>query len=289
MIGALTILLGVVLSFIGSPAYGAPGSLASRSALPSYAFAGIPLQANHFDRVLPRAHRQPVILVHGTWASAHRLAPLVNRLNHAGFAVFTFNYGQDDRSVTGSVPGLYGTGPIAASARQLGSFVRLVRERTGAAKVDLVGHSQGGLVARRYLLDEGGAAVHTVVTLGSPHHGTTFHGLSTLVGAQGTLPRQTRGLRDNAPQILGPAALDQLSGSAFLTETNRTGDTVAGISYTAIITRFDQVVTPARSGLLTGPSVHNVVVQDRFPDDRVDHLTLPRDPNVQQLIIEALR
>src|SRR5207253_349364 len=73
--------------------------------------------------------------------------------NH-GYCVFTFNYGGSSASSV-----VQGTGDIAASAGQLASFVTRVRAATGAAKVDLVGHSQGGMMPRYYLKFLGGAAL----------------------------------------------------------------------------------------------------------------------------------
>ena len=55
-------------------------------------------------------------------------------------------------------------------------------DRTGAASVDLVGYSAGGVIARLYVRDEGGASVvRRVLTLGSPHHGTDVAALATEV------------------------------------------------------------------------------------------------------------
>jgi triacylglycerol esterase/lipase EstA (alpha/beta hydrolase family) len=52
---------------------------------------------------------------------------------------------------------------------------------TGAAKVDIVGHSQGGMMPRYYIRFLGGAAtVHTLVGLAPSSHGTTIGGLTTL-------------------------------------------------------------------------------------------------------------
>ena len=68
-----------------------------------------------------------------------------------------------------------------ASAGELNAFVDKVLAATGAAEVDLVGHSQGGMMPRYYLKFLGGAAeVHTLVGLSPSNHGTTLDGLSIL-------------------------------------------------------------------------------------------------------------
>ena len=89
-------------------------------------------------------------------------------VNH-GYCVFAFNYG-------GSSPNadFQGTGEIAASAGQLASFVTQVLAATGASKVDIVGHSQGGMMPRYYLKFLGGVAyVSTLVGLAPSNHGYT--------------------------------------------------------------------------------------------------------------------
>src|SRR6185312_8034144 len=125
------------------------------------------------------AHPRPVVLVHGTFAdmsnSWQALAPL---LHDRGYCVYALNYGSHNGS--GAV-GIYGIGDIRSSAAELSTFVDQVLGSTGAPEVDLVGHSQGGMMPRYYLNYLGGAAkVHTLVGLSSSNHGTTVNGLLTL-------------------------------------------------------------------------------------------------------------
>ena len=43
---------------------------------------------------------------------------------------------------------------------------------TGAERVHIIGHSMGGILARNYLKQRGGAKVASCITLGSPHSGS---------------------------------------------------------------------------------------------------------------------
>ncbi|MHA5051654.1 esterase/lipase family protein [Streptomyces sp. SD15] len=209
------------------------------------------------------AHPRPVVLVHGTFANSVdnwlALAPyLVNR----GYCVYSLDYGQ-----LPGVPFFNALGPIDKSAEQLQVFVDKVLAATGAAETDLVGHSQGGLMPRYYLKFLGGAAkVNALVGIAPDNHGTTLNGLTNLLpyfpGAEDLLSTAT------------PALADQVVGSAFLTKLNAGGDTVPGVHYTVIATKYDEVVTPYRSQFLTGPDVHNVLVQDLCPLDLSEHAAI---------------
>ena len=81
---------------------------------------------------------------------------------------------------------------------------------------------------------------------------------------------------------------EQEAGSAFLTSLNAGGDTVAGVSYTVIETRNDEVVTPYTSAFLSGPDVTNIIVQNQCPLDQSDHLELAADPVALADVLNAL-
>src|SRR5581483_9105076 len=153
-------------------------------ALAGFAFPQTPPPgADNFACRPTAAHPEPVVLVNGTFANQddnwQAASPLL--ANH-GYCVFTFNYGGSSASSV-----VQGTGDIATSAGQLGTFVATVLAQTGAAKVDLVGHSQGGMMPRYYLKFLGGAAhVGKLVALAPSNHGTTLDGLTALVTALGT-------------------------------------------------------------------------------------------------------
>ncbi|MFB6624247.1 esterase/lipase family protein [Streptomyces sp. NPDC056374] len=209
------------------------------------------------------AHPRPVVLVHGTLGNSVDnwlvLAPyLVNR----GYCVFSLDYGQ-----LPNVPFFHGLGPIEASAGQLDTYVDRVLAATGAPEVDIVGHSQGGMMPRWYLKFLGGAEkVNALVGIAPDNHGTTLLGLTKLLpyfpGAEGLIKANTPGLAD------------QIAGSPFLTKLNQGGDTVPGVRYHVIATQYDEVVTPYRSQFLSGPNVTNVLIQDKCALDLSEHVAI---------------
>lgn len=209
------------------------------------------------------AHPRPVVLVHGTFGNSVDnwlvLAPyLVNR----GYCVYSLDYGQ-----LPGVPFFNGLGPIDKSAGQLATFVDKVLASTGAPKADLVGHSQGGMMPNYYLKFLGGAAkVNALVGLAPDNHGTTLLGLTKLLpyfpGAEDLL------------EAGAPGLADQVAGSPFVTKLNSVPDTVPGVHYTVIATKYDEVVTPYRTQFLDGPDVHNVLLQDLCPVDLSEHVAI---------------
>lgn len=66
-------------------------------------------------------------------------------------------------------------GPVALRSEQLKLEVERVLERTGAAKVHVIGHSMGGLDARRMIVDLGmETRIASLTTIGTPHLGTVL-------------------------------------------------------------------------------------------------------------------
>ena len=235
------------------------------------------------------AHPRPVVLVHGTWVDGpDTWSTLAPQLGAEGYCVFTLEYGY--RADPGSnLLQTYGGDDIAASSRELAAFVDDVRARTGVDQVDIVGHSQGGVVARQYLKFDGGAdAVHTLVTLGATNHGTTFSA-GQLIGSlaeQFGLP-----VGEVAAATVGPSFVQQMVGSNFLNVLNADGDTVPGVDYTVIATRSDTVSTPPENTFLTagpGASVDNVWVQDGCPQNTATHMELTSDPRAVWMIQRGL-
>lgn len=238
-----------------------------------------PPGANKWSCKPSAAHPRPVVLVHGTvedmsdnWQA---LSPLL--YNH-GYCVFALDYG----SYAGSgALGIYATGDIRQSARTLASFVTRVLSSTGASQVDIVGHSQGGMMPRYYVRFLGGAAkVHTLVGLAPSNHGTTLDGLFTLAGY---FPGSSISLH-----TLCPACQEQQAGSSFLNALNAGGDTAPGVNYTVIESANDEVVTPYTSAFLAGPGVMNILLQAQCPLDQGEHLSMAYDHIADADVLNAL-
>lgn len=250
---------------------------------------------NDWNCVPSEQHPRPVVLIHGTGMNSTAWSVLAPELRDIGYCVFALNYG--------AVPALFdpstmawGTGDILASSRELASFVQEVRDATGAAQVDLVGHSQGGPLARQYLKFDGGAnsenpaqnIVHSVVSLGATNHGTTFGGIQSLtqglesVGLPGRLIIQI---------LLGRASVQQLVGSPVLASLNAGSEVEPGVNYTAIATRTDAVSTPPEGAFLANDgsaNVHNEWVQDKCPQASTSHDGLITDPVPLSMVKAAL-
>jgi pimeloyl-ACP methyl ester carboxylesterase len=240
-----------------------------------------PLGSNDWSCKPSAAHPYPVVLVHGTIENMtynwYTLSPL---LADEGYCVFALNYGQEPGIHVG-LPGASesgGVGPIEDSAAQLGGFITKVLAATGASKVDIVGHSQGGMMPRYYLKFLGGAGnVDKLVGLAPSNHGTTVEGLAQLPGVTQLL---TAGL--------GTSTQEQIAGSAFLQKLNAGGDTVSGPAYTVIETQYDEVVTPYTSAWLSGPDVTNILLQSQCAVDGDDHLAISFDAIAMRDVLNAL-
>src|SRR5258708_4894777 len=239
-----------------------------------------PPGANDFACKPSAAHPYPVILVHGTFANMddnwQAASPVL--VNH-GYCVFAFNYG----GASPSSP-IQGTGDIGAGAQQLASFTATVLAATGAAKVDLVGHSQGGMMPRYYISFLGGAAkVDKLIALAPSNYGSTLDGLTTLAGLLGASSLVNAGL-----SAVCVACVEQEKGSAFLQALNAQ-PTVPGVRYTVIESTGDEIVTPYTSAFLpAGPNVTNITVQHQCLLDGSDHLEIASDPVALADMLNAL-
>ena len=191
----------------------------------------------------------PILLVHGMVDNRSIFALLRRGLRRRGFGrVLALNYSPlaDD---------------VREVAERLSQLVESVCADTGYERVHVVGHSMGGLVARYYVQKLGGdARVHTLVTLGTPHEGTTVAYL---------LPHPL--VRQLRP---GSELLDELALPAPGCKTRMV----------AIWSDLDQLMSPKASAMLQHPDLRarNVFVRG------VGHMSLPVDGRVVHEICATL-
>jgi triacylglycerol esterase/lipase EstA (alpha/beta hydrolase family) len=236
-----------------------------------------PAGTNDFGCRPSADHPRPVILAHGTDASAYTDWSVIGpQLAQSGFCVFALDYGGKPAATS------FGTEDVWLSSRQIGDFVDRVLAATGARKVDLVGFSQGANVTRYYTDRLGGAPkVGRWVGLASPTYGGIMYGLVPLAAA---LP----GLWPVYQDLTSLAAVEQAQGTPFMRELNDGGDTVPGVDYTTIGSRVDEMIQPFGSIALRGPGAHNLVLQELCPSDLTGHFHMVYDPYVQQLLHNVL-
>ena len=223
----------------------------------------------------PTAERPwPVVLIHGTCDSKGIWQVLADMLRAAGWATFAPDYGTR------------ATGPLQESARQLDAYINAVRTVTGAEKVILVGHSQGGLLARYWMrMHDGADYVRHVVCISAPNHGTTQGGIASPLFRS---ERQEEVARSLIDAWFGPAGMQQVTGSKIVEDTNRGSEVEPGVSYTCIATRSDAIVVPPNTCFLNGPNVHNVYIQDIERLAIIRHEDMPMNRRVCQFVLEEL-
>jgi triacylglycerol esterase/lipase EstA (alpha/beta hydrolase family) len=212
------------------------------------------------------ATRDPILLVPGT-----DLTPQTN---------YSWNY---ERAFTAlhwpyctiSLP-VDTTADIQVAGEYIVSALRTVAHDSGR-QVDVLGYSQGGMVPRwalRFWPDTR-RLVHDMVALDPSNHGT--------LDANAT-----------CRQSCLPADWQQAEASHFLQALNSGAETFAGIDYTVIFSRTDEVVVPnldasGSSSLHTGSgTIANIAVQQICPNDVSDHLAMGSyDPVGYALVVDA--
>jgi triacylglycerol lipase len=199
----------------------------------------------------------PVLLVPGYGGSQTALNRLAARLRAEGRTATVL-----------ALPG-EGTGDLVVQAGTVDAAVRAAL-RDGAASVDLVGYSAGGVAVKLWVdRHGGGTTARRIVTLGSPLHGTRLAGAGAAL-APGSCPAACRQL---AP------------GSSLLDDLDEEG-VPEGLPWLSVWTDDDETVQPPDSARLAGAT--NVAVQSLCPQARVSHSALPTDPIVTALVLDAL-
>jgi len=205
---------------------------------PLWMIVGASYQAAQEGEGTARGKRNPVVLLHGFAMNRTNWLWLGRRLARRGIGP------------------LYGTTyfspqSVRRSAEHLARFVERVRARERCARVDIVAHSLGGVVARYYIERLDGAPhVGRVVTIGSPHQGTLIARLGALF----------------------PSARETLRNSAFYRQLGplaARGD----IAFTSVWSRADAIIEPPESSSIA-PAGEDCIFDD------LGHLSLLLSPRV---------
>ncbi|MFC7819121.1 esterase/lipase family protein [Streptomyces sp. NPDC057367] len=199
---------------------------------------------------LPAPTSPPVVLLHGFIDNRSVFLLLRRSLaQHGRHQIESLNYSPL-------------TCDIRTAAELLGRHIDEICERSGSERVDVVGHSLGGLIARYYVQRLGGdLRVRTLVTLGTPHAGTRVVPLA------------------NAH----PIVRQMRPGSAVIEELTRPSPGCR-TRFVSFWSDLDRVMDPLETACLDHPdlSVQNVRVSG------IGHLALPVHPAVATGIREAL-
>lgn len=168
---------------------------------------------------------------------------------------------------------LSGNADAQISAEYVTRAIRSMSERAGR-KISIVGHSQGGMIARwslKYWPDTR-SMVDDYVSLAPSNHGTRLFNL------QCALP------------IGCPAAnWQQREHSKFLNALNSGQETWDEVDYTVVTTNLDEIVMPSALGRLTpGPNVMNTSVQQLCSLEIVEHFGMAYDNAAWLIGLDAL-
>jgi hypothetical protein len=199
---------------------------------------------------LPAEAKPPVVLLHG----------FID--NRSVFVLLRRSLAQHGRQQIESLNYSPLTCDIRTAAELLGRHIEEICERTGAQRVDVVGHSLGGLIARYYVQRLGGdTRVRTLVTLGTPHSGTR---VAPLANAH-PIVRQMRP---------GSPVLEELTRPAPGCRTH----------FVSFWSDLDHVMDPLESACIDHPDLtaQNVRVTG------IGHLALPVHPAVANGIRQVL-
>ncbi|KAL4963982.1 esterase/lipase family protein [Aspergillus stella-maris] len=233
----------------------------------------------------PQNGTNPIVILHGLGATYYEDLNLLQAyLQKSGMCTYSATYGAYP-----GFPFVGGLKPLEESAPEIASFIREIQSKTGAEKVDIVGHSEGAMQSLYVPKFEEGISeiVHRIVAIAPPTHGTTFIGLYNLAYILGDASRELIGQVLN---LVGCGACHDLGPDGPAVERLNDGKPIVqeGNEVTIIASKYDEMVVPTTTSFVNEDGVRNVYVQDFCPDDPVGHLGEAYDLNVWHLVRNAL-
>ncbi len=108
---------------------------------------------------------ETVLLLHGFFQTRNVWEIMEDRLRDHGYGVFSFDLG--------GLLWRFNTRSIPDLSASIANKIEGICARTGLERFHIIGHSKGGIIARHYVQYLGGdKRTKSLITLGSPHHGT---------------------------------------------------------------------------------------------------------------------
>lgn len=234
----------------------------------------------------PRPGRHIAVLVGGLGSSSGDAAVLdvdTRALGYADGDVAQFSYrgGQSPgrRSLAGVATTRYAPadsqGDIRRAARRLRALLEAIRKEQPGVPVDVIAHSQGGVVARLALGEDGDRldprlpTVANLVTLGTPHHGADLATANEAIGTSTAGAVAQRGVDLGSGIDTHSVAVAQLSERSDLMDDLQHRPLPPGARVTSIAAGGDAVVPGLQAGLdgATNVMIHlgGAHAHDRLP------------------------
>lgn len=264
-------MLGVMklatMMIAGSAAIGAVQAVRNRPPLPFN------------DPDFAPTHESPVLYIHGVTSRSRAFRPNAERLRDEGFWVWGYDYGDM------FAPGFYGMGNLDSIIEDVHANVDHVLEQTGAEQLDIVAHSQGGLMTKLFIANGGAPKVRRVVAMGANFHGTDVRGRATRFAP--LISRYPRA----ASALASPGVIQQLADSPWVRTHLNVPDTYPEIVYTSLYSPADVLVTPNETSMLasvSGADVVNINVAEAYGGYAPRHALMERDPLFIELTLWGL-
>ncbi len=168
---------------------------------------------------------------------------------------------------------------IRKSAEYEMKILEWVIKNTNPEEVYLIGHSQGGLVAR-YMIQFLGADkfIKKAIFLSTPHKGTNFAYASDI---NKIFLESLRKLFRKIPRIEGESARQMRPNSSFIRELNG-ANLPTGVDYTSIYTYIDPVIFPSSNARLPYREANNILLR------KIGHMQTLYDFQAIELILKTL-
>lgn len=233
----------------------------------------------------PRATRRFAVLVGGLGSATGRAAVLgvdTRALGYADADVEQFSYRADGSP--------YGpddtTADIEQSGRLLAARVAAIAQAHAGVPIDVIAHSQGGLVARAALAS-GMTQAATVITLGTPHRGVSLASGAVRL-ARTTTGKAAFGIAGVAGVDPSATSVDQMAeGSALLRRLDAAGPPPSTTGIVSIGASTDAVVPSTHTEIPKGFGRSTTIDLEGEPTAR-DHDRLPRTAAAQREIALAI-